>query len=71
MQKVLKKFLKGDWELDYSGEDFLIDKVLLEFPIFSLNEDYLRAIANIIFVKIEQAQNIINQKNYEMQKSME
>eukprot|EP00347_Sterkiella_histriomuscorum_P021700 403333067 len=66
-QKILKKFLKGDWDLDYSGEDFLIDKVLLEFPTFSLNDDYMRAIANIIFVKIEQIQNIINQKNGDIQ----
>lgn len=53
IQKVLKRFLKGPWELDYNQEDFLYDKVLLEFPIFSLNDDYLRAIANIVFMKIE------------------
>lgn len=52
--------------MDFSGEDFLIDKILLEFPIFSLNDDYLKAVANVIFVKIEQAQNIINQKNEEI-----
>ncbi len=52
---MLKKFLKGEWDLDCSGEDFLIDKILLEFPVFSLNDDYIRALTNIIFSKIEQA----------------
>jgi hypothetical protein len=64
---VLKKFLKGDWDLDHSGDDFLYDKILLEFPLFSLNDDYLRALTNIIYSKIEQMQNIINQKNDEVQ----
>lgn len=53
VQQVLKKFLKGDWDIDYAGEDFLIDKILLEFPVFSLNEDYLKAITNIIYSKID------------------
>jgi hypothetical protein len=58
---VLRKFLRGeDFNLDPEGEDFLFDKILLEFPIFSLNDDYLRAITNIIFMKIEQVQNLIS-----------
>ena len=40
--------------------------MLLEFPIFSLNDDYLRAIANVMWVKIEQIQNIINQKQEQL-----
>ena len=52
--RALKKFLKGDWELDLeSCEDFLIDKILLEFPVFSLNDDYLKALASIVFMKLE------------------
>jgi hypothetical protein len=62
--RVLKKFLRGDWELDLdSNEDFLLDKILLEFPVFSLNDDYLKALANIVFMKIESCQNLISQKN--------
>ena len=34
--------------------------MLLEFPIFSLNDDYLRALANVMWVKVEQMQNIVN-----------
>lgn len=52
--RVLKKFLRGDWELDLeSCEDFLLDKVLLEFPVFALNDDYLKALANIVFMKLD------------------
>lgn len=53
VEKELRRFLKGDWDMDHQGEDFLIDKVLLEFPIFSLNEDYMKSIVNIIFVKVD------------------
>jgi hypothetical protein len=49
----LQKFLKGDWDIDHGGEDFLLDKTLLEFPVFSLNEDYMRALVNIVYMKIE------------------
>ena len=53
--------------MDHKEEDFLYDKVLLEFPIFSLNDDYIRAITNIVFSKIDQAQNMINHKNEEIE----
>ena len=74
--KILKKFLRGDWDSDdlkesSSGDDFLIDKILLEFPIFALNDDYLRAIANIIFMKLDSVQNLISQKNQEIQMVVE
>ena len=59
--RVLKRFLRGDWELDpsTSPDDFLVDKILLEFPVFSLNEDYMRALANIVFMKIDCVKNIL------------
>ena len=59
--RVLKRFLRGDWELDpsTSPDDFLVEKILLEFPVFSLNEDYMRALANIVFMKIDSVQNIL------------
>jgi hypothetical protein len=59
---VLKRFLRGDWDLDpaNSPDDFLIDKVLLEFPVFSLNEDYLKALANIIFMKVDSVKNLLH-----------
>lgn len=59
--RVLKRFLRGDWDLDpsTSPDDFLVDKILLEFPVFALNEDYMRALANIVFMKIDSVQNIL------------
>jgi hypothetical protein len=60
---VLKRFLRGDWDLDHQGDDFLLDKILMEFPVFALNEDYIRALANIVFMKLESVQNLLNQKN--------
>jgi hypothetical protein len=65
---VLKQFLKGDWEdtIENESEAFLLDKILLEFPVFSLNEDYLKALANIIMMKLDSALNLINHKNQEI-----
>jgi len=45
------------------AETFLMDKVLLEFPVFSLNEDYLRALANVVQSKLDSIRNLIKQKN--------
>lgn len=41
--------------------------MLLEFPVFAMNEDYLRALANIIFMKLESVQNLLDKKNAEVQ----
>ena len=41
--------------------NYLKDKVLTQFPIFALNEDYMRALTLIIVDKIERAQSLINQ----------
>lgn len=59
--RVLKKFLRGDWDQD--DDDFLIDKILLEFPVFALNDDYIRSLASIIFMKLDSVRNLINYKN--------
>ncbi len=63
---MLKRFLRGEWddELDSCGspEDFLADKILLEFPVFALNDDYMRALANIVFMKIDSVQNLLQSK---------
>ena len=53
VSKELKRFLKGNWDLDHQGEDYLFDKMLLEFPIFALNDDYLKSMANIVHMKID------------------
>ena len=44
--KDLQRFLKGNWEsdLEQDEEDFFAEKVLMEFPIFALNDDYMKAI---------------------------
>ena len=58
--KVLRKFLRGDWDSEDNEEDFMLDKVLLEFPVFALNEDFMRALANVIMMKVDSAVNLIN-----------
>ena len=40
---------------------FLEDKTLSQFPIFALNEDYMKAIATIIQEKIERAKQLVKQ----------
>lgn len=57
--KVLKKFLRGDWD-QRQDDDFLTEKILLEFPVFALNDDYIRSLANIIFMKLDSVRNMIN-----------
>jgi hypothetical protein len=67
--RVLKRFLKGDWEADENSneeEDFLADKILLEFPVFSMNEDYIRALANIVMMKLDSARNLLGHKEREI-----
>ena len=66
MARVLKKFLRGDWDLNQKcsdSEDFLLDKILLEFPVFALNDDYLRALSNIVYMKVDSCSNLIAQRN--------
>ena len=34
--------------IDYEAKSLLMDKMLIEFPVFALNEDYMKALALII-----------------------
>lgn len=43
----------------------MMDKMLIEFPVFSLNDDYMRALALIIQGKIDTIKNLINDKVHE------
>lgn len=71
--KVLKHFLKGDWENEAAaiGDEFLLDRVLLEFPVFALSDDYMRSLANIVFMKIDSARCMLDRKNKEVQAYVE
>ena len=40
----------------------LSEKLLVEFPVFALNEDYMKALAITIQNKIDQVKNIIGEK---------
>jgi hypothetical protein len=66
VSKVLKKFLKGTWDESEEPDDFLGDKILIEFPVFALNDDYLRALANVVFSKIDAVRNMISHKQREI-----
>lgn len=40
---------------------FFLDKILTEFPVFALNDDYMKALTKIITTKVKQAQEMIAQ----------
>jgi len=40
----------------------LSDKMLVEFPVFALNEDYMKALAITIQNKIDHIKNVIEEK---------
>jgi len=55
MKNNYKRFLtKAEFENDFEGLDYIFDKSLYEFPIFGLNETYLKAIGNILAIKVKQ-----------------
>ena len=43
----------------------MMDKMLIEFPVFSLNEDYMKALAMIIQSKIDMIKSLITNKQAE------
>ena len=45
---ILSKFIQGDTAALKEARAFLEDKTLSQFPIFALNDDYMKAIATII-----------------------
>lgn len=47
-----KRFFRND---DWEGEiEDIFDKSLYEFPVFGLNETYLKAIGNVLSIKVKQ-----------------
>ena len=48
--------------MDLESKSLLMDKMLIEFPVFALNEDYMKALALIIQHKLDQIKNIIANK---------
>ena len=40
----------------------MMDKMLIEFPVFGLNDDYMRALAMIVQGKVDTIKTIINDK---------
>jgi len=44
----------------------LEDKMLISFPVFALNDDYLRALANVVYSKVEAVRNIIGHKEHQV-----
>jgi hypothetical protein len=61
--KVLQKFLRRNFNesLDLI-ETNLSEKMLIEFPVFALNEDYMKALSITIQNKIDHIKNIIEEK---------
>ena len=59
------KFLIGGLQESIEYEELkasMMDKMLIEFPVFSLNEDYMRALASILQSKIDHIKQLISDK---------
>ena len=61
VSKFLVKGLQESVEYD-DLKASMMDKMLIEFPVFGLNEDYMRALAIIIQGKVDTIKSIINDK---------
>lgn len=61
-RQILARFLEDQTDAASLKQvkDFLKDKVLSQFPIFALNEDYMRALAMIIVGKLERAHSLVH-----------
>ena len=44
------------------------DKMLVEFPMFALNDDYLRAMGMIVQTKVDQLKSIVDEKMDEIER---
>ena len=62
-RRILTRFLEDetDYEALKQTQDKLKEKVLTQFPIFALNEDYMRAITLIIMDKLQRAEQLTQQ----------
>ena len=65
--RTLRKFLKQDLQESFDPLDHkLSDKMLTEFPVFALNDDYMRALGYIIQNKIDQVKIILEEKQQDL-----
>ena len=53
--------------MDLESKSLLMDKMLIEFPVFALNEDYMKALALIIQQKLDQTKDFIDNKQCDIQ----
>lgn len=61
--RALSAFLRRDFDESLDLIDASLgDKMLIEFPVFALNEDYMKALAITIQNKIDHIKNIIEEK---------
>ena len=60
---MLARFLQDETDAASLKEvnDSIRDRVLSQFPVFALNEDYMRALAMIIMDKLERADKLVKQ----------
>ena len=66
-KKFLIKNLDSDSALEEESEDaideiknFFAEKQLTQIPIFSLNEDYIKALANILSNRLKKAKQMLD-----------
>mmetsp|Transcript_19020 Transcript_19020/g.29169 ORF Transcript_19020/g.29169 Transcript_19020/m.29169 type:complete len:162 (-) Transcript_19020:1834-2319(-) len=66
--KTLKKFLKSPRMLEDDQDSHpLLEKMLIEFPVFALNEDFMRALAIIIHGKATQFIRLLDDRAEEVE----
>lgn len=64
MRRLVKAMNESGHE-DMDAHSRLMDKTLTEFPIFALNDDYLKAFSLILQDKMDQVKGIIEEQVWE------
>jgi hypothetical protein len=45
----------------------MMDKLLIEFPVFALNDDYLKAISMIIQGKVDEIKGLVEDRQFQIE----
>lgn len=60
LRRLLRQFNDSNFDADASSR--IADKILTEFPVFALNEDFLKALSLILQDKMDQVKQMINEQ---------
>ncbi len=69
MDNDYRRFLKSyGWKCDAKGLDYIFDKSLYEFPVFSLNQDYVKALSNVVYGQLKSIEDAKGRVFFAMQR---